>query len=95
MEAVGHRPPHSAHPSKLGSGIAVAFVATVYGVGLANLFFLPLSNKIKLKVRQQSAARSVIITGLVGVAEGDNPRMLQEKLESYLPERNRSTQAKA
>jgi chemotaxis protein MotA len=79
-----------ADPSKLGSGIATAFVATVYGVGAANLFFLPLGNKIKLKVKQESAAREVIIAGLVGVAQGDNPRMLQEKLESYLPHGQRS-----
>ena len=84
-----------ADPSKLGSGIAVAFVATVYGVGAANLIFLPLGNKIKLKVKQEAAARAVIIAGLVGVAQGDNPRMLQEKLESYLPHHERSKQEKA
>jgi chemotaxis protein MotA len=79
-----------ADPSKLGSGIAVAFVATVYGVGAANLFFLPLGNKIKLKLKHESAARAVVIAGLVGVAQGDNPRILQEKLESYLPQSQRS-----
>ncbi len=79
-----------ADPSKLGSGIAVAFVATVYGVGAANLFFLPLGNKIKLKLKHESAARAVVIAGLVGVAQGDNPRILQEKLESYLPYSQRS-----
>ncbi len=71
-------------PSKLGSGIAVAFVATIYGVGAANLFFLPIANKIKLKVKYQAASRSVIITGLVGLAQGENPRLLQEKLEGHL-----------
>lgn len=79
-----------ADPSKLGSGIAVAFVATVYGVGAANLFFLPLGNKIKLKLRREAAARAVLVAGLVGVAQGDNPRILQEKLESYLPPSQRS-----
>jgi len=74
-----------ADPSKLGGGIAVAFVATVYGVGSANLFFLPLGNKIKLKIKQEAAARAMIITGLVGLAQGENPRLLQEKLEGYLP----------
>ena len=79
-----------ADPSKLGSGIATAFVATVYGVGSANLFFLPIANKIKLKVKREAAARAMIITGLVGVAQGDNPRMLQEKLEGYLPHSQRA-----
>lgn len=79
-----------ADPSKLGSGIAVAFVATVYGVGAANLFFLPLGNKIKLKLKREAAARAVLVAGLVGVAQGDNPRILQEKLESYLPHSQRS-----
>lgn len=82
-----------ADPSKLGSGIAVAFVATVYGVGAANLFFLPLGNKIKLKLKREAAARAVLVAGLVGVAQGDNPRILQEKLESYLPHSQRSKEA--
>lgn len=71
-------------PSKLGGGIAVAFVATVYGVGSANLLFLPLANKMKLKLKYQAANRTMIITGLVGMAQGENPRLLQEKLEGYL-----------
>jgi chemotaxis protein MotA len=79
-----------ADPSKLGGGIAVAFVATVYGVGAANLFFLPLGTKIKLKLKREAAGRAVLIAGLVGVAQGDNPRILQEKLEIYLPHAQRS-----
>jgi chemotaxis protein MotA len=74
-----------ADPSKLGGGIAVAFVATVYGVGAANLFFLPIANKIKLKLKEEAAFRGLIIRGLVGLAHGENPRLLQEKLESVLP----------
>lgn len=72
-------------PSKLGSGIAVAFVATIYGVGSANLFFLPIANKLKLKLKREAAARTLILVGLVGLAQGENPRLLQEKLEGYLP----------
>jgi chemotaxis protein MotA len=79
-----------ADPSKLGSGIAVAFVATVYGVGAANLFFLPLANKIKLKIKKETTARTLIITGLVALAQGENPRLIQEKLEGYLPHNQRS-----
>ncbi|MEX5214372.1 MAG: flagellar motor protein [Nitrospiraceae bacterium] len=73
-----------ADPSKLGSGIATAFVATVYGVGAANLFFLPLGNKIKLKIKQETGMRMMLITGLVGIASGDNPRQLEEKLSGYI-----------
>ena len=79
-----------ADPSKLGSGIAVAFVATVYGVGAANLFFLPLAGKLKFKLKEESASRMMIIMGLVGLAQGENPRLLQEKLEGYLPESQRT-----
>ena len=83
-----------ADPSKLGSGIAVAFVATVYGVGAANLFFLPLAGKLKFKLKEESAARMMIIMGLVGLAQGENPRLLQEKLEGYLPESERTKEEK-
>ncbi len=79
-----------ADPSKLGSGIAVAFVATVYGVGAANLFFLPLASKLKFKLKEEAASRVMIIMGLVGLAQGENPRLLQEKLEGYLPESERT-----
>ncbi|MCP9440110.1 MAG: flagellar motor protein [Nitrospira sp.] len=83
-----------ADPSKLGSGIAVAFVATVYGVGSANLFFLPLANKIKMKLKEEAGSRNLAIMGLVGLAQGENPRLLQEKLEGFLPLNERSKPAK-
>jgi chemotaxis protein MotA len=83
-----------ADPSKLGSGIAVAFVATVYGVGAANLFFLPLAGKLKFKLKEEAASRMMIIMGLVGLAQGENPRLLQEKLEGYLPESERTKEEK-
>jgi chemotaxis protein MotA len=83
-----------ADPSKLGSGIAVAFVATIYGVGAANLFFLPLANKIKMKLKAESASRNLTILGLVGLAQGENPRLLQEKLESFLPPSERTKETR-
>lgn len=83
-----------ADPSKLGGGIAVAFVATVYGVGAANLFFLPLAAKLKFKLKEEAASRIMIIMGLVGLAQGENPRLLQEKLEGYLPESERTKEEK-
>ncbi|RMH36158.1 MAG: flagellar motor protein [Nitrospirae bacterium] len=78
-----------ADPSKLGSGIAVAFVATVYGVGSANLLFLPMGGKIKMKAKELVIAKLVVIEGLVSVAQGENPRMIEEKLSGYLPESQR------
>ena len=83
-----------ADPSKLGGGIAVAFVATVYGVGAANLFFLPLANKIKMKLKEEAGSRNMVIMGLVGLAQGENPRLLQEKLESFLPHSERTKDGK-
>ncbi len=74
-----------ADPSALGSGIAVAFVATVYGVGLANLFFLPMGSKIKLKAKTLIVAKLMVIEGLISVAQGENPRMIEEKLSGFLP----------
>jgi len=73
-----------ADPSKLGSGIAVAFVATIYGVGMANLFFLPMANKLKGLIHNQTQFREMIIEGVVSIAEGENPRNIETKLQGYL-----------
>jgi chemotaxis protein MotA len=71
-------------PSKLGAGIAVAFVATIYGVGLANLVFLPIANKIKSLVARDIAQREMLIEGLVGIANGENPRSIEVRLQGFL-----------
>ncbi len=71
-------------PSKLGAGIATAFVATIYGVGLANLVLLPVANKIKAQVERESRYREMIIEGIVAIAEGENPRAIENKLRGYL-----------
>lgn len=73
-----------ADPSKLGSGIATAFVATIYGVGLANLFLLPFGNKLKALAISRSHYREMIIEGVVSIAEGENPRNIESKLQGYL-----------
>lgn len=72
-----------ADPTKLGAGIAVAFVATIYGVGLANLFFLPAANKLKNLVNEQSVFREMMIEGLAAIAEGENPRNIESRLAGY------------
>ena len=71
-------------PSKLGGGIATAFVATIYGVGLANLFLLPMANKLKAYVLQESHYRELIIEGLVAISEGENPRQIETRLQGFL-----------
>lgn len=73
-----------ADPSKLGPGIAVAFVATIYGVGFANLLFLPVAAKLKANIHQQSRLREMILEGIVAIAEGENPRNIETKLQGYL-----------
>ncbi len=73
-------------PSKLGHGIAAAFTATVYGIGLANLFFLPIAAKLKLTIHAQSQVREMIIEGMLCIAQGENPRIIETKLRGFLPQ---------
>ena len=73
-----------ADPSKLGGGIATAFVATIYGVGLANLFLLPFGSKMKSLAMAKSHYRELIIEGIVSIAEGENPRNIEAKLQGFL-----------
>jgi chemotaxis protein MotA len=73
-------------PSKLGAGIAVAFVATVYGVGSANLLFLPLATKIKRKLGVEKERKVLIAEGVLSIQEGLNPRVLEEKLRALTGE---------
>jgi chemotaxis protein MotA len=74
-----------ADPSKLGQGIAAAFTATVYGIGLANLFFLPVAAKLKGAIASQSQVREMVIEGMLSIAQGENPRSIESKLQGYLP----------
>jgi chemotaxis protein MotA len=71
-------------PSALGAGIAVAFVATIYGVGFANLLFLPVANKLKALYGEQLQYQEMMLDGVIMIAEGENPRAIQSKLEGYL-----------
>ena len=73
-----------ADPSKLGAGIAAAFVATIYGIGLANLFFLPAASKLKGAIQSMSEVREMIIEGLISIAQGENPRIIESKSQGYL-----------
>jgi len=76
-------------PEKLGPGIAAAFTATIYGIGAANLFLLPISSKLKQIIARQTQAREMVVEGLAAIAEGDNPRIIEAKLQGYLSEGER------
>jgi chemotaxis protein MotA len=69
---------------EVGRGIAVAFVATIYGVGAANLFFLPAAGKLKIRIREEQIVREMMLEGVVSIMEGMNPRMLETKLLGFL-----------
>jgi len=73
-----------ADPSALGPGIAVAFVATIYGVGLANFFFLPMANKLKTICQDLTQYQEMMAEGIISIAEGENPTSIASKLEGYL-----------
>lgn len=71
-------------PSRLGAGIAVAFVATVYGVGIANMLLLPLATKLRGQAHNAATAREVVIEGAVALQEGLNPRLVDQKLRGFI-----------
>src|SRR5579872_6676455 len=72
--------------SEVGRGIAVAFVATIYGVGMANILFLPCAGKIRIRLREEQARREMVLEGVISILEGMNPRMLRTALDSFLGE---------
>ncbi|MEK7738084.1 MAG: flagellar motor protein [Pseudomonadota bacterium] len=71
-------------PSKLGTGIAVAFVATIYGVGLANLAYLPIAKKLFAIINHQIILREMYVDGLIGIANGDNPHIIESRRQGYI-----------
>jgi chemotaxis protein MotA len=75
---------HLDDPSHIGGGIAVAFVATVYGVGAANLVFLPIATKLKVKARRTALHRELMMEGVLAIQEGLNPKLIDEKLHAFV-----------
>jgi chemotaxis protein MotA len=73
-----------ADPSKLGHGIAAAFTATIYGIGMANLFLLPMASKLKGVIHGQTAEREMIVEGLIAIAQGENPRNIETRLAGFV-----------
>ena len=77
--------------NEVGRGIAVAFVATIYGVGVANLFFLPAAGKLKFRHREEQMIKEMMLEGVISILEGMNPRMIETKLRTSLRLRTRQT----
>lgn len=78
------------HLDQVGRGIAVSFVATVYGIGLANLCFIPAANKLRARAARELLLRELELEGVIGIAEGLNPRLIRVKVEAYLQQRQTS-----
>lgn len=75
---------HLENMQEVGRGIAVAFVATIYGVGIANLFFLPFAGKMRIRIHEHHRRREMMLEGVISILEGMNPRMLEVKLSGFL-----------
>jgi chemotaxis protein MotA len=75
--------------AEVGRGIATAFVATIYGVGLANLLFLPVAGKLRIRHQQEQLIQEMMLEGVISLQEGMNPRMIEIKLRTFLSEGNR------
>ena len=78
---------HLDNMQEVGRGIAVAFVATIYGVGVANLFFLPFAGKMRIRIQDIHQSREMMLEGVISILEGMNPRMLEVKLGGFLDDR--------
>lgn len=76
-------------PEAIGPGMAVALITTLYGALVSNLFFLPFGDKLAYYSKQEFQVREVIIKGLVAIQEGDNPRVIEQKLNTFLPQDQR------
>jgi chemotaxis protein MotA len=86
---------HLDNIQEVGRGIAVAFVATIYGVGIANLFFLPFAGKMHLRIRTSQRRREMMLEGVIAILEGINPRMLEIKLNGFLNDGERDRPERA
>lgn len=84
-----------ANIEEVGHGIAVAFVATVYGVGLANIVLLPAATKIKARIENETALKELMLEGVVAIVEGLNPKLIRTRLEAYQRETNKADKSSA
>ncbi|RXH57240.1 Flagellar motor rotation protein MotA [Granulicella sibirica] len=80
---------------EIGKGIAVAFVSTLYGIGVANLFFIPLAGKLKIRMRERQVVREMTLDSVISIVEGISSRALRQRLQSYLVEQRAVVAAQA
>jgi len=78
-------------PSKIGPGMAMALITTLYGAVLANLFALPMAAKLGLRSREEVLLKMIVIKGVMAIQSGDNPRIVEQKLKTFLPNRLRAS----
>jgi len=76
-------------PSTIGPAMAVALLTTFYGAIMANLVFNPMAGKLRARSREEVLARTMIVEGIMSISRGENPRILEEKMNSYLPPKER------
>jgi chemotaxis protein MotA len=86
---------HLDNIQEVGRGIAVAFVATIYGVGIANLFFLPMAGKMRIRIHDEYQRREMMLEGVISIMEGINPRMLEVKLSGFVDQADREKPERA
>jgi chemotaxis protein MotA len=86
---------HLDNMQEVGRGIAVAFVATIYGVGIANLFFLPFAGKMRIRIHDTQQRREMMLEGVISILEGMNPRMLEVKLAGFLDDAGQDKKERA
>jgi len=82
-------------PAAIGPGMAVALITTLYGAILANLIFLPLAEKLSVLNKHELLAMEIIVRGIMGIQAGDNPRVIEQKLSTFLPPRQRAQESEA
>ena len=82
-------------PGSLGHSIAGAFLATLYGVGTANVVYIPIANKLKEMTKQELNYRELLLEAILSIQAGENPRLLAEKLETFVPPEQRGAEVSA
>ena len=81
-------------PSSIGPAMAVALLTTFYGSVIANVFTIPVAAKLKQRSKQESTKMNIIVAGVLGIVAGENPRVIREKLDSFLPPKDRLVEEK-
>lgn len=76
-------------PSSIGPAMAVALLTTFYGSVMANMMFMPVSGKLKTRSKEETLVKEMVVTGVLGLAKGDNPRILEQKMLAYMPPKDR------